>query len=165
MPRFLTSSQLGAVIGDGVYVLKVTKATEKVSERSNPMIVMTLSLPDGRSLGCVLTFVEAARPVLNALCESANLQRPPGDGVEIELSAEHCRGRYLYATIINDVSDPVPRISRFVSREETLIKNPDLPQINLQQQPAVVLPVVRRTDNAAAVQLPNPKPTRSNLPF
>ena len=56
MPRFLTSSQLGAAIGDGVYVLKVTEATEKVSERGNPMIVMTFSLPDGRSLGCVLTF-------------------------------------------------------------------------------------------------------------
>jgi hypothetical protein len=48
MPRFLSSSQLGAVIADGVYALKVTKATEKVSERGNPMIVMALCLPDGR---------------------------------------------------------------------------------------------------------------------
>jgi hypothetical protein len=165
MPRFLSSSQLGAVIADGVYALKVTKATEKVSERGNPIIVMTLCLPDGRSLGCVLTFVEAARPVINAFCESANLQRPPGEGVEVELTAAHCRGRYLYATIINDVSDPVPHISRFVSREQALIKNPDLAQINLQQQPAVVLPVVRRTDNAVPVRLPNPKPTRTNPPF
>jgi len=137
---------LGAVIGDGVYVLKVTKATEKVSERGNPMIVMTLSLPDGRSLGCVLTFVEAARPVINAFCESANLQRPPGDGVEAELSAEHCRGRYVYASIFNDAgdltSDPMPDVSRFLTREQAPIKNPDLAKITLQPQAPVSLPVV-----------------------
>ena len=107
MPRFLSSSQLGAVIADGVYALKVTKATEKVSERGNPMIVMALCLPDGRSLGCVLTFVEAAKPVTNAFCEWANLQRPPGDGVEVELTAAHSHGSYLYATIFNDIRKSV----------------------------------------------------------
>jgi hypothetical protein len=146
MLRFLTSSQLGAVIGDGVYMLKVTKATEKVSERGNPMIVMTLSLSDGRSLGCVLTFVEAVRPVISAFRESANLQRPPGDGVEVELSAEHCRGRYLYAAIVNDggdlSNDPMPHVSRFLTREQALIKNPDLARITLQPQAPMSSPVV-----------------------
>jgi hypothetical protein len=146
MSRFLTSSRLSAVIADGVYVLKVIKATEKVSERGNPMIVMTLSLQDGRSLGCVPTFVQAARPVINAFCESANLQRPPGDGVEVELSAKHCRGTYLYATIVNDggdlSSDPMPHVSRFLTREQALIKNPALAEIKLQPQTPIILPVL-----------------------
>jgi hypothetical protein len=112
------------------------------------MIVMTLCLPDGRSLECVLTFVEAARPVINAFCESANLERPLGDGVEVELSAEHCRGRYLCAAIVNDggdpSSDPMRRVSRFLSHEAALIKNPELAKITLHPQPPIVLPVVRK---------------------
>jgi hypothetical protein len=147
MPRFLTNVQAGAAIPDGVYVCKVTKAVEKISERGNEMIVMTLSLADGRSLPCILTFVEAARPVINAFCSSAELAKPLEDGIEIELTARHCLGRYLYVVIINDnndpTGDPMPRISRFIIREQALIKNPALAQIKLGPQEPLQLPIVR----------------------
>jgi hypothetical protein len=164
MPTFFTSTDDHQPIPDDTYVLKVLSAVERISERGNVILVMKQGLPDDhRPLPCVLTFVEAAGPVINAFCESTGLQRPPGDGVGVELTVAHCRGRYPYVTIINDVihpaSDPVPRISRFVSHEQALIKIPGLARINLQQQSAVVLPVVCRTDNAAPTQLPNSKPS------
>ena len=95
-------------------------------------------------LGAFLPF-EAARLVINTFCKSANLQRRPGDGVEVEPSAEHCRGTYLYAAIVYDggdlSSDPIPHVSRFLTREQALIKNPDLARITLQSE-GVSLPVV-----------------------
>jgi hypothetical protein len=145
MPRFLTNVQAGAAIPDGVYVCKVTKAVEKVSERGNAMISMTLSLADGRSLPCILTFVEAARPVINAFCSSAELAKPLEHGIEVELTAHHCLGRYLYVVITNisdPASDPIPRISRFITREQALIKNPALAQIKLSpQEPRTLKPI------------------------
>jgi hypothetical protein len=147
MPRFLTKLTPSSVIPDGVYVVKVTKATEKVSERGNEMIVMTLSLPDGRSLSCILTFVEAARPVINAFRSSADLVKPLKDEIKVELTARHCLGRYLYITVVNDAGevtdDPAPRVSRFLTRDQALAENLQLSEINLQPQPTVVLLVVR----------------------
>jgi hypothetical protein len=147
VPRFLTKLSPSSVIPDGVYVVKVTKATEKVSERGNEMIVMTLSLPDGRSLSCILTFVEAARLVINAFCSSADLVKPLKDEIEVELTARHCLGRYLYITVVNDAGevtdDPAPHVSRFLTREQALTKNPALAQIKLEPQEPLVLPVIR----------------------
>ena len=72
---------------------------------------------------------------------------PPGNDVQTELRAEHVRGRYLYGVVVNDVSDPasdpIPKIVRFISREAAILKNPSIADIQLQPQPAVVLPVVR----------------------
>ena len=45
MPRFLTTSTDYRPIPDDTYVLKVLTAVEKVSERGNAMISMTLGLP------------------------------------------------------------------------------------------------------------------------
>jgi hypothetical protein len=146
MPRFLTNVQTGAAILDGVYVCKVTRAVEKVSERGNEMISMMLSLADGRSIPCILTFVEAARPVINAFCSSAELVKPLEDGIEVELTAHHCLGRYLYVVIVNDgndpVSDPIPRICRFITREQALL----IAQIKLQPQAPITLPVVSKKE-------------------
>ena len=79
--------------------------------------------------------------------ESCELTKPPGNDVQTELRAEHVRGRYLYAAVVNDVSDPasdpIPKIVRFISREAAILKNPSIVDIQLQPQPAVVLPVVR----------------------
>jgi len=148
MARFLTSSLKGDAIPDGTYIFKVSKAVERISENGNQMLVMTFALPDGRSLPCIITFVEKARLLVNAFVASAGLQKPPGADVEVELLPEHVRNRYVYATVLNDVSDsasdPVPKVVRFLSREAALLKNPSIAEITLQPQPPVTLPVVRK---------------------
>jgi hypothetical protein len=144
MPKFVTSTTNYQAIPDGTYLAKIVSAIERVSERGNEMIVMKLALPDGRTLPCVLTFVPQSKPVVNAFCDSAGLLKPAGEGVEVELKAEHCRGRYLYITVTNDVSDvasdPVPRVVRFLTREQALIKRPDLAQISIRPVPTLTLP-------------------------
>ena len=54
----------------------------------------------------------------------------------------------MYAAVVNDVSDPasdpIPKIVRFISREAAILKNPSIADIQLQPQPAVVLPVVNQ---------------------
>ena len=143
MPRFLTRARPHDVIPDGVYVFKIVQATERVSENGNEMLVMKLSLTDGRTIPTTITFVEKSRVLVNAFVESCELTNPPGNDVETELRAEHVRGRYLYAVVVNDVSDPVPKIVRFISREAAILKNPSIASIQLQFQPAVELPAVR----------------------
>src|SRR6516165_7850750 len=148
MPRFLTRATTHDVIPDGVYVFKIVQATERVSENGNEMLVMKLSLPDGRTIPTTITFVEKSRVLVNAFVESCELTNPPGNDVETELRAEHVRGRYLYAVVVNDVSDPasepIPKIVRFISREAAILKNPSIADIQLQPHPAVELPVVKQ---------------------
>jgi hypothetical protein len=108
MPRFLTRARAHDVIPDGVYVFKIGEATERVSENGNEMLVMKLSLTDGRTIPTTITFVEKSRVLVNAFVESCELTKPPANDVETELRAEHVGGLYLYAVVLNDVSDPVP---------------------------------------------------------
>jgi hypothetical protein len=147
MPRFLTRARPHDVIPDGVYVFKIREATERVSENGNEMLVMKLSLPDGRTIPTTITFVEKSRVLVNAFVESCELTKPPGNDVQTELRAEHVCGRYLYGVVVNDVSDPasdpIPKIVRFISREAAILKNPSIADIHLQPQPALVLPAVR----------------------
>jgi hypothetical protein len=148
MPTFFTSTVGRQPIPDGTYVLKVLTAVEKISERGNEMLVMKLGLPDeSRTIPCTITFVPAAKALVNAFVASCGLTPPPGEDVEAELRAEHVRGRQLYAVIANDisdpVSDPVPRIVRFISREAAILKDPSISNIQLLPQPAVVLSAVR----------------------
>ena len=147
MPRFLTRATTHDVIPDGVYVFKIVQATERVSENGNEMLVMKFSLPDGRTIPTTITFVEKSRVLVNAFVESCELTKPPGNDGETELRAEHGRGLYLYAVVLNEVSDPasdpIPKIVRFISREAAILKNPSIADIQLQPQPAVALPAVR----------------------
>jgi hypothetical protein len=147
MPRFLTRATTHDVIHDGVYVFKIVQATERVSENGNEMLVMKLSLPNGRTIPTTITFVEKSRVLVNAFVESCELTKPPGNDVQTELRAEHVRGRYLYGVVVNDVSDPasdpIPKIVRFISRETAILKNPSIADIQLLPQPAVVLPAIR----------------------
>jgi hypothetical protein len=117
MPRFLTRARPHDVI-PGVYVFKIVQAIERVSENGNEMLVMKLSLPDGRTIPTTITFVEKSRVLVNAFVESCELTKPSGNDVQTELCAEHVRGRYLYGVVVNDVSepasDPIPKIVRFV---------------------------------------------------
>jgi hypothetical protein len=147
MPRFLTRATTHDVIPDGIYVFKIVQATERVSENGNEMLVMKLSLPDDRTIPTTITFVEKSRVLVNAFVESCELTKPSGNDVQTELRAEHVRGRYLYAVVVNDVSDPasdpIPKIVRFISREAAILKNPSIADIQLQPQPTVVLPAIR----------------------
>ena len=105
------------------------------------------SLPDGRTIPTTITFVEKSRVLVNAFVESCELTKPPGNDVQTELRAEHVRGRYLYGVVVNDISDPasdpIPKIVRFISRETAILKNSSIADIQLQPQPAVVLPAIR----------------------
>jgi hypothetical protein len=100
MPTFATLPPPPPLIPLGVHLGKVVKATERTSANCNQMISMTIELPPpGRErLPCILTFVEPAKPVINAFCASAGLIRPTAPDVQVELSAYHCLGRYLISS-------------------------------------------------------------------
>jgi hypothetical protein len=133
-------------IADGTHIAKVTKAEERLSANGNEMLVLQLTLPDGRTLPCCLTFVDKAHVAINAFCDSANLLRPAEKDLQAELTAGDCLGRYLYISVVNDVtdaeSDPFPRITRFLTREAALLKNPTLAKVLLREQPPRTLKTV-----------------------
>ena len=129
MPRFSTLPPQQPPIAPGVYVARIASATEKVSEAGNDLISMRVMFPDGQSLPCCLTFVPQARPVINAFCDSAQLTKPADGDIEVELTATHCKGRYIYVVVSNDPDsngEASPRISRFLTREAALAANPAL---------------------------------------
>lgn len=143
MPTFSTLPPQPPPIQPGVHLGKIVKAVEKVSERGNEMISMVIELPPpGRErLPCILTFVEAAKPVINAFTQSAGLLRPSEPNVEVELSANHCLGRYIYFKLEHD-EEGAPKISRFISRDAALLINPRLAEVAIQPQAPVTLPIV-----------------------
>jgi hypothetical protein len=148
MPRFATLPPQQPPIAPGIYVAKISSATERVSENGNDLISMRVVFQDGQSLPCCLTFVPQARPVINAFCDSAQLFKPADPDIEVELTASHCKGRYLYVVVSNDPEsngEPAPRITRFLTRESALAANPTLAKIALQPQEQVKLPIVPRT--------------------
>jgi hypothetical protein len=144
MPTFTTLA-LTPEVPAGAHLGKIVKAVERVSERGNQMIVMTIELPppDRQRLACTITFVPAARALVNAFCSSAGLVKPIEPDIEVELGAAHCLGRYLYFKIELD-EDGAPRISRFIGRETALQLNPRLAEVKTQPQAPVVLPIVRK---------------------
>jgi hypothetical protein len=146
MPTFKPKKSTTSVIPDGVYVTKIIAAEERCSGVGNDMLVMTLRLPTGEALPCILTFVKKARTAINCFCDSAQLLRPDDPEADVELTAADCLNRYLYVGITNDnpgpVSDPYPHVSRFLTREAALVKNPQLATIVLEDQKPLEL---RRT--------------------
>jgi hypothetical protein len=143
MPTFSTLPPQPLPIPPGVHLGKIVKAVEKVSERGNAMISMVIELPPpGRErLPCILTFVEAARPVVNAFCSSAGLLKPVEPDVQVELAAHHALGRYLYFKVEHD-EDGAPKITRFITREAALLIDPSLAEVKIQPQIPVTLPIV-----------------------
>jgi hypothetical protein len=106
------------------------------------MLSMRLQLPDGKTLPCILTFVEEARRPIDAFCASADLIRPSEPDIEVELRPEHVLHRYVYFRLEHD-ADGAPRIVRFIDREIALQLNPKLADVAIQTLPAVTLPVAQ----------------------
>jgi hypothetical protein len=141
MPSINKLSPQRSPIGHGVYVAKVIAAKEKISENGSYMLVMKLMIPDGRTIGSVLTFVPAAQPVINAFCYSADLRKPANPDVAVDLNASHCLGRYLYITVKTDNQPGTqPKVTRFLTREEALAINPELTKLTLKEQTPLELP-------------------------
>jgi hypothetical protein len=143
MPRFSTLPPQQPPIAPGIYIGKIISATERISENGNNLISMRIMFPDGQSLPCCLTFVPQARAAINAFCDSAGLIKPSDADAEVELTAAHCKGRYIYVVVSNNPEsndDCSPRITRFLTRESALEANPALGKITLQQQEPVKLP-------------------------
>jgi hypothetical protein len=145
MPTFSTLAPQPSPVPPGVHLGKIVKAVEKMSERGNPMIVMTIELPPPGSqrLPCVLTFCEQARRPIDAFCSSAGLIRPLEPDIEVELRSSHCLGRYLYFKVELD-EDGGPKIVRFIDRDVAVQLNPALGAIAIQPRAPVTLPVVRK---------------------
>jgi hypothetical protein len=143
VPTFKTLPPIEPPPAPGIYVGKVVKAAERVSEAGNEMLVMRLQLPDGKILPCVLTFCEQARRPIDAFCSSAELIRPSEPDVEVELRAQHVLNRYIYCKIEHD-EDGAPRITRFIDRQAALAANPRLASVTLQPQQPLALPIVRK---------------------
>jgi hypothetical protein len=143
MPTFHTLAPIEPPPPPGVYIAKIVKAAERVSEAGNSMIVMVFELPDRRRLPCVLTFVEQARRPIDAFCSSAELIRPSASDIEVELRADHCLNRYVYFKLEHD-AEGAPRITRFIDRQAALAANPRLADIKLGAQQPLALPLVRK---------------------
>lgn len=145
MPTFSTLPPPPPPIAPGTYLGKIATATERTSANGNPMIVMTIELPppDRQRLPCVVTFVPAARALVNALAASADLLRPSEPDVEVELSSHHLLNRYIYFRVEHD-EDGAPRITRFIDRQVALAANPRLAEVAIQPQAPIALPIVRK---------------------
>jgi hypothetical protein len=137
MPSFTTLPPRRPPIPAGVHVVKIIAAKEKLSEAGKDMIVMKLMVPDGRTIGSVLTFCEAARPVISAFCGSAGLRTPAEADIAVDLTASHCLGRYLYIVVSVETDGQTgtqPKVTRFLTREEALAINPELAKVQLREQ-------------------------------
>jgi hypothetical protein len=137
MASFNTLPPAMPPIPAGVHVAKIISAKDKLSDAGNEMIVMKLMIPDGRTIGSVLTFVPAAQPVINAFCDSADLRKPAEADVGVDLFARDCLGRYVYVVVTVETDNRTgvaPKVTRFLKREEALAINPDLAKVPLREQ-------------------------------
>jgi hypothetical protein len=149
MPRFSPAKLNHNFPPDGIHLFRVAKVVEKQSERTGyPLLVMTLETPDSKRITSVLTFCEQAKVVISAVCRSAGLIMPEDPDVDVTLEAHHLLSRYIYGVVVSStgdlLSDPEPRVVRFLTREQAIQKNPAIAQIPLRILPAVTLPVVAR---------------------
>jgi hypothetical protein len=143
MPTFETMSPRQPPIGPGTYIVKIVKAREKVSEKGNDVILMTLALPDSRTITAAITFVDSAKPVINAFVSSCGLTAPSEPGISVDLPANILVGRFCYITVSTETDDlggVYSKVVRYLSRQEALAVNPDLAKIQLREQPPIQLP-------------------------
>jgi hypothetical protein len=148
MPTFTNPAPVEHSLPAGVYVGKITRAIEKISEAGNSLISMVFTVPDGRRISSIVTFVPAAALVIAALCDSCGLIRPAEAGVQIDLDAQLFRDRHVYFIVTeehDENGDSTSRVTRFLTREKALRLNPKLGAIRLQEQPPVVLPIIGRS--------------------
>jgi hypothetical protein len=121
----------------------VAAAKEKTSKAGIEMLILRLLLPDGRTIQSVLTFCEAARPVISAFCDSADLRKPAEADVAVDLNASHCLGRYVYIVASAETDNQTgaqPKVTRFLTREEALAINPEVARVVLKEQAPLDLP-------------------------
>lgn len=149
MPRFSPTKLLRDAPPDGVHIFRIAKVVEKTSERTGyPLLVMTLETPEFKRITSVLTFCEQAKAVISAVCRSAGLIMPENPDVDVTLEAHHLLSRYIYGVIVSSagdlLNDPEPRVTRFLTREQAIQKNPAIAQIPLRILPVVTLPVIAR---------------------
>src|SRR5262245_43882656 len=121
MPSFKTLPPPPLPIPAGVYIAKIINAQERTSSAGNDMIAMKLTIPDGRTINSILTFVPAAEPVINAFCDSADLHKPAEANVAVDLTASDVLDRYLYIVITTESDNQtgaVSKVTRFLRRKE-----------------------------------------------
>jgi hypothetical protein len=149
-PSFETMPTRQPPIGPGTYIVKVIKAREKLSEKGNDVILMTLALPDSRTLSAAITFTDSTRAVLNAFVASCGLTVPAEPGIRVELPANILVGRYCYITVATESDDQGGVYSKFVrylTRAEALAVNPELAKITLREQaPIHLAPAINKPD-------------------
>jgi hypothetical protein len=149
MARFSPSDISRDAIPEGAHVFKVVKAVERTSERTGyPILAMRLENPAGQRLSCLLTFCKAAEKVISAFCSSCGLLMPSDPNLEAILEPRHVLNRYVFAIVTSNSSEPLsepePRISRFISKETALKMAPHLASIPLRTLEPITLPVVRK---------------------
>lgn len=137
MATFRTLAPEPPPVQPGTYLVRVIAAKDRVSSNNNDMIVMRLALPDGSELPCTITFTESARKLINAFCASAELVIPDSPDIEIELTATQILHRWLYVTVGIDPhdDDALPRVVRFLTRSQAILRNPALEQTVVNQVP------------------------------
>jgi len=146
MPSFTNSIVTSAIVPEGTHLCKVSKAVKKVSKSSNEMIVLGLELPDQRRLKAWLVFTPKMSWYIVSFCESAELGRPNDKDAEIILEPKHCLNRYCYVLVKHEEDDGGElraKVTRFLTREEALERNPDLLRIRIEPQTRVELPRVQ----------------------
>jgi hypothetical protein len=146
MPTFTNSIVSSAIVPEGAHLCKVSKAVKKVSKSNNEMIVLQLEIPDARKLKAWLVFTPKMGWFINSFCESAELTRPRDEDAEILLEPKHCLGRYCYVSVKHEEDEngePRAKVTRFLTREEAITRNPELQKIQRHPQSPVELPVVQ----------------------
>lgn len=145
MPRFRDNPPPEA-IADGAYLAKVLTAKTGISARGNEWVTMRLELyPSRERISSTLTFVPGADTVITCFCASIGLIRPT-KGAEYDITPADVIGRYLYVVVSSepdpDTGDLIPRVTRFIPRENAVRRNPAIGQIPIQQAPKTLAPAI-----------------------
>lgn len=135
MPTFKRTEEDPTLLPEGTYVAQVDDCQELLSKKGNEMYKLTLAiLPKRRRLYSYIVFSDKTQWQATSFRKSAGLEMPDDKEVEISLSEVDCFRRIVHVLVEHEEgNDGVTRakVSRFLTREAALKRNPLLESVPL----------------------------------
>jgi hypothetical protein len=134
MPTF--QKHVPEILSPGIYVLQVTDCVEETSRNGNPMFHLKLRVLPGTSnwLHDYLVFIPESRQKLTGFCDSAGLELPSGEGIDIAIYPMDCLVRVCYAKLVEEEGTDGKvrlKVAYYMTRTEALKKASELASVPL----------------------------------
>jgi hypothetical protein len=144
--RFTTALLPPPAPKPGVHIARIVRARERTSENGNAMLRMVARFSDLSELDFTITFVPKAAKLISFFCRSCDLELPKDEGIEVEIRPDDVLGRIFYPVVEADGEglEAIPKITRFLSRAESLAVNPALAELKIQPQAPRTLKALNR---------------------